>query len=106
MQITRVGKAWHAPEKLPEQVKAALTTLHKWIPFDSLTIERKIMEHETPIPELIENAIASMRAFWEGLTEAERIAVGHIRINIFNGGGVVVDRPPDTRGQHPGRMSI
>lgn len=64
------------------------------------------MEHETPIPELIENAIATMRAFWEGLPEAERIAIGHIRINIFNSGGVVVDRPPDTRGQQPGRMSV
>ena len=107
----RDKKGWKSTAgTLPSAVKSALTILGTWATHQKHELTEVIMEakmsQEQPIPEFIANRIEEIRQQWEALSEAERIAIGHIRINMIPCGVVVVDRLEDTRGKAPGGLRM
>jgi hypothetical protein len=107
----RDKKGWKSTAgTLPAAVKGALTTLGTWAANQKHELTEVIMEakmsQELPIPEFIASRIEEIRQQWEALSEAERIAIGHVRINVIPCGVVVVDRLEDTRGKAPAGLRM
>jgi len=111
LMVHKAGKTWQTNAgNLPRQVKAALTALESWARSKQSNLTDIIFSEDPmekqDIPNAIEGHIEAIREIWASLTEAERISIGHIRVNCQTGGATTVDRPESTRGKEPGGLRL